>query len=139
MTVAAIVLQGVDVYEGVPPAGIVAQQTQMLCGRFEVDFGFVFGVLGDLKIGLRHGAVLIQIFRALELAMCKCLVGDSLAVIRKTWNGHRAAKPVISAKTVKTTTNAAARQAMDTSQPPIKPLCCTGIIEERLRRIKCAA
>ena len=40
----------VDVHDAVRLIGVVAEQPEMLCRSFDIDFGLVFGVLGNLKI-----------------------------------------------------------------------------------------
>lgn len=46
-----------------------AEDVEMLGGGFDVHFGFVCGVFGDLKIVERNCAVIVETFGAIELGV----------------------------------------------------------------------
>ena len=50
---------------------------------FDIDFGFVLRVLGDLEIVHRDGTVVIQLLRALQLCARQRFICHGLAVIRE--------------------------------------------------------
>ena len=54
------------IYHGVRVIGIVAHQAEMFGHGFHVHLGFVFGVLRDLQIVQRDGAVVVQVLGALN-------------------------------------------------------------------------
>ena len=83
----------VDVHDAVWLIGVVAEQPEMLCRSFNIDFGLVFGVLGDLKIVHRDGAVGVEILRPVELRACQRLVGNCLPVVGIAPKRHRRFEP----------------------------------------------
>ena len=61
---------------------VAAQQPKMLCRGIHRDFGLLFGILRDFKIGDRDRPMLQQVLGAVPLRFGQHLIGDRHLVVR---------------------------------------------------------